>query len=234
MRHYLYISDVKLDMYYKQIPPPLRDKIAVDLKIDLKIFSATIKEQPLEESRYQKLRLVEQYLRNNEKVGSVKEPATWVAGTEPMKWATISSGSEKRGDLVLFGAKLPSYIATNSDVPRECRVGLVGSRHHIVGYKGEGRAAEYAGSSALGDVVQHLGQALAHKLDDLDSEYQGRHRSKSDHDTLEVVIKSVGGLSGDEQRLEFLAKKLTAGPKHRQGRTIEVVFGTPLYVAMSD
>ena len=69
MRHYLYISDVKLDMYYKQIPPPLRDKIAVDLKIDLKIFSATIKEQPLEESRYQKLRLVEQYLRNNGKGG---------------------------------------------------------------------------------------------------------------------------------------------------------------------
>jgi hypothetical protein len=102
-------------------------------------------------------------------------------------------------------------------------------------------------SVALGVVVQHLGQALARNLDELDSEY-GRHRSKSlepkqnaqefssasDHDTLDVVIKSVGKLQGNPERLEFLAKTLTAGPQMWQGKTRWVVLGTPLYVAMAD
>jgi hypothetical protein len=250
MRHYLYISNVKLDMYYEQIPPKLREKIAVDLKIDLKILAATIRKQASTESRYQKLQLVEQYLRNNEKVGSIKEPATWFAGTESMKYGTISSGSKERGDLVLFGAKLPtSYIATNFESTNfECCLGLVGSRHHIVGFnEGNRVSATWSGGSvALGMVIEHLGQALAHKLDDPDNEYQGRHRvaesstpagSESDFDdTLQVVIKSVGNVEneGTPERLEFLAKTLTAGEHMWNGKTRWVVFGTPLYVAKAD
>jgi hypothetical protein len=240
MRHYLYISDVKLNMYYEQIPPKLRDKIAVDLKIDLKIIGATIKEQPLPESRYQKLQFVERYLRDNEKVGSIKEPATFFAGTADMKYGTIASGSKERGNLVLFGAMFPAsdYVATNF----ECCLGLVGSKHHIVGSNEPNRVSETwtEGSLALGMVVPHLGEALAHKLDnpdldDRDNESQGRHRSHDD--TLDVVIKSVDNvwkLGQAREKLEFLAKRLTAGEHMWEDKTREVVFGTPLFVAKVD
>lgn len=242
MRHYYYISDVKLDMYYGQIPPKLRDKIAVDLKIDLKIIGATIKEQTLPESRYQKLQFVERYLRDNENVGSIKEPATFFAGTVGMKYGTISSGSKERGDLVLFGAMFPAgaYVATNFDW---C-LGLVGSPHHMEGSNKPNRVSATwtePGSVTLGMVVEHLGQALAHKLDnpdldDRDNESQGRHRAHDD--TLDVVIKSVDNvwsLGKEPEKLEFLAKRLTAGKQHMwKDKTRDVVFGTPLFVAKVD
>jgi hypothetical protein len=39
LKSYVYISDTKLDMLSAQIPPPLRKRIAIDVSVDLKLFS---------------------------------------------------------------------------------------------------------------------------------------------------------------------------------------------------
>ena len=66
MKHYVYISDSKVDMYYSQIPKKIRDKIAVELGINLGMFSLNVKgkgneKTPLE-TRIEKLRLVVNYI----------------------------------------------------------------------------------------------------------------------------------------------------------------------------
>ena len=41
MRYYVYVSDSKVDMLYSQMPRGIRDRIAAELKIDLKVISAS-------------------------------------------------------------------------------------------------------------------------------------------------------------------------------------------------
>lgn len=38
MKYYIYISSLKVDMLFEQLPAPLKKKIAAELKIDLKIL----------------------------------------------------------------------------------------------------------------------------------------------------------------------------------------------------
>ena len=58
MRYYVYVSDSKVDMLYSQMPSGLRDRIAAELKIDLKVVSVSVSGRRSEETRYSKLQLV--------------------------------------------------------------------------------------------------------------------------------------------------------------------------------
>src|SRR4051794_34822239 len=99
MRYYVYVSDAKLDMLAPQIPAKIRNSIAAELKLDLKLLSLTMKSKDSEETRYSKLSLVTEYLRKHEDVGSVDDPHPFFAGSLTMVWGAIGDG---RG--VYFGA----------------------------------------------------------------------------------------------------------------------------------
>lgn len=82
MKYYVYISDTKVDMLYSQIPKKILDKIAVELGINLGIFSLTAKGKGnQEETRYEKLKLVVNYIENNMDVGTVDQPKAYFKGS---------------------------------------------------------------------------------------------------------------------------------------------------------
>lgn len=119
MEYYVYISDAKLDMLYEQIPTRLRDRLATELKIDLKLFSTAFSEHPSEKSKFAKLKLVTDFITKNEQVGTIDEPQSYFAGTLEMSWGPYGIGDEQ---IVYFGGFNDKTI-----------VGLGGSLKHVIG-----------------------------------------------------------------------------------------------------
>jgi hypothetical protein len=132
VRHYAYVSDTKVEMLYAQIPEKQRARIITELKLDLKAVAVSVKDSPTEETRYSKLKVVDQYLRDHEEVGSIDNPRAYFAGTAMMKWCPFG-----REDIVYFGG------ATEQTV-----FGLGGSMKQVIGSGGDWVAA-YSAAPAL-------------------------------------------------------------------------------------
>lgn len=66
LKHYVYVSDTKIDMYYAQIPLPMLAGIAAELTIDLKVLGSgmgtSFKKEQVEKTRFDKLLVVVKYL----------------------------------------------------------------------------------------------------------------------------------------------------------------------------
>jgi hypothetical protein len=223
MKYYVYISDTKVDMLYSQIPQNILRKIAAELNINLGIFSLSVKGKENEEkTRYEKLKLVVNYIENNMDVGTVDQPKAYFKGSLPMQWRRLVEG------LVYFAGRTSETI-----------LGLAGSMRHVIGNLGaESRTS--VGHSGLPSIMEVLREKFGLPLDE--QGHVDSHVSGDDlQETLATVAISTTGLSGSQQHLEFLAKRLVEGSLSLDPFFIldteenqHVVLGTPLYVAMAD
>jgi hypothetical protein len=92
VKYYLYVSDTKLDMLYAQIPRPVLERLAVELKVDLKVLGVVLRTNPLEdETRYAKLEVVTKYLEREGYVGTIDEPAEYFKGPVTMTWGFMAN-----------------------------------------------------------------------------------------------------------------------------------------------
>lgn len=236
MRYYLYVSDAKLEMLYGQIPVRLRDKIAAELKVDLKVIGATVSMKDRPETRYGKLDLVREYLTRHTQVGTVTDPASYFAGTVSMQWGLVTGSAS--GRVVFFGGEEGDVV-----------LGLAGSRHHMVGFQGEGivdAPPSYgAGSSMVPYILEQLENSLATTLEgeafaeagpvvELEDAAPSPASDTSDAQALKGVVYGTRNLQGPRQNLEFLAKRLLTGRLAMPAGERGVLLGTPLYVALAD
>jgi hypothetical protein len=232
MKFYLYVSDAKLDMLYAQIPPTLRSRFAKELKIDLKVVSASFTEATKEDGRYGKVEVVRRYLDDHLPIGTVSNPQAYFAGTIPMRWGAVTGAAP--GEMVIFGGEWADIT-----------VGLAGSRHHIVGYRGEGMVTPgtpgFAGSGHVKGILEQMESSLSRAVNP-DGERQspqafGPPQQPVDATTeaLGVVVRATRGLRGPTQPVEFMAKRLLMGMVDLPGgQTAKVLLGTPIYVATAD
>jgi hypothetical protein len=102
MKYYVYISDSKLDMLYPQIPLGLRDRIAVELRIDLKVAAISLSERPSQETRLSRLRVVTDYLERESTIGGLGEPGAFVRDVLPMRWGPLELLGEPNGGAPIF------------------------------------------------------------------------------------------------------------------------------------
>src|SRR5713226_1503109 len=86
LKYYLYVSDSKLSMLYDQMPEKTRSKLAAELKIDLKVVSATVKKGEAQQNQLSKLRVLSEYLNESEEVGSIEFPGKYFSGCVHMRW----------------------------------------------------------------------------------------------------------------------------------------------------
>ena len=104
-------------MLYSQIPKKMRDRIAVELGINLGMFSLNVKGKENEEktplqTRIEKLRLVVNYIEKNMEVGTVDQPKTYFKGSLPMRWGLYRAqhlGQADKG-IVYFGGETAETI----------------------------------------------------------------------------------------------------------------------------
>jgi hypothetical protein len=225
VRYYVYISDSKLDMLYPQVPHALKQKVSTDLKVDLKLFGGSrTTEKETEENRMTKLETVVRFVEENEDVGTVDSDGSYFADTLEMRW-----GIPQLRDATV-GARVPSGLVSFGAIVGDTSVGLFGSACHLVGV---------GGTPQTGDIKTTMGgestffniAAAVNGMFGQDQTEVGRGDLTSNDEVLQQFVLFTQRMSGPQQRLEFLAKRLAVGTA-RDGR--RVLIGTPLYVALAD
>jgi len=217
VRYYSYISDAKLDMLYEQIPPKLLDRIAAELKLDIKVVSVSLKNDPSETTRYGKLNVVENYIERHFDVGTVAEPTPWFRGHLNMRSGIYGDYPHS---LLYFSGRQEGVL-----------VALIGSVHHLVG-----------NSAAPPDIPVPYSRLPA--LFDLLRRSQpggGSQRTDEDEDkrALSEVVEFAQALPGVREPCEFLARRLLHGPvtgsqpEASRPEAKAILLGTPLYVALA-
>ncbi|WP_447040601.1 DUF7019 family protein [Streptomyces sp. DSM 118878] len=204
MRYYLYVSGTKLDMLYEQIPPKLLKRLAVEAKVDLKVLSVAVQSPRADVTSYDKLDLVEAYLEREFDVSWMTEPRPWFRGDLELRVAGYGS---PEGPTFMTGRDGDTVIA------------LIGSAHHLLGQRTAPETIQRSYSML---------PSLFRLLDDTPGRPHGRDAA---HDVLEFAES----LSEPPVYSEFLARRLLHGTATgRDGRQVDIVVGTPLYVAMAD
>jgi hypothetical protein len=221
IKYYAYISDTKVDMLYPQIPPPLLNGIAAELKIDLKLFGtgfgATFKGNQSEETRYSKLRIVEKYIEKHLDVGTIEAPKSYFRGTLSMLWGPFPGD---RPEIVYFGGFTGNTV-----------LGLGGSLHHIIGSKGDPLDSYISGGSDGGKILDALSSAESWPLPFPSFDQSYWHQGRT---ALNVIanIESELGMRRLKQNVEFLAKSLYRGELDRHPLWSYALLGTPIYVSL--
>jgi len=77
-------------MLFAQIPKNILKKISADLNINLGVIRVTLKEKQSEQTRFDKVKVVCNYLNNHLKVGDVDNPGSYFKGTVSMRWGSLS------------------------------------------------------------------------------------------------------------------------------------------------
>jgi hypothetical protein len=204
LRYYLYISDAKLDMLYSQIDSKVLKTLSMEVKVDLKLASATLrKAEDPSPSRMAKLRIVEKFIDEHHSVGTNEDPgAEYFRGRMDMQWGWLASS------IVFFRGSEDSQI-----------VMLAGSRRHVVG--------ESPGENAfVGSALPHIITAVKDYISDK-SAIEGLPVESAEW--VDPLRAKEVRLNTPRQKMEFLAIPLA---EERRADT-HLVLGTPLYVALA-
>jgi hypothetical protein len=220
MKYYIYISPIKVDMLYAQIPQGLKSKIATKLTIDLKLIKTEFSEKQSQENLFSKLKIVTDYLDQGEELGTVDNPKAYFRGELPMRWGPYGMGYGKEEPIVYFGG------ITNKTI-----VGLGGSNQHVIGNPGSSLAfSDSLAPMLISVLTKELG--LASKEGKYEFENQ-------DFLALEAVAGGTHSMRGPKQKIQFIAKKLifsqdleTDFRSNWEGRG--VLLGSPIYAALAD
>ncbi len=218
MKYYVYISETKVNMLFDQIPTRLRDTLATELKIDLKVFSTTFTEGTKQQTLISQLNVVTEYVDKHEQVGSVESPQSYFRGTLDMEWAYLRFGLDDPHTVV---------FASRTD---ENTLVLTGSGENLIGANKNTTAITYPHLTSSAFAMQQLLEYLAKvKFKEADPQkvFNGR---KYDLNYLYDFLNH----KGVNQKLEFLAKRFVVN-KHPDDSEIEdYLFGSPIYVALAD
>jgi hypothetical protein len=250
LRHFIYISDTKLDMLFEQIDPALRRRISAEVKVDLKLASLTLRQtdsQPA--ARIAKLRMVERYIDTHHQVGTIPAPGhEYFRGSMPMQWGWLTHGYDfdnnppRLGlDTVFFRGHQASQVVV-----------LAGSRRHVLGEQPAAEDSRLSAHSATPNIFAVIGEHISRnpQLGEYWRELRelpapaGSEDGMAAHDPPEVGLREAAQLKlrGPVQHLEFLALPLVQGeeveldidgwPGLHVRETVHAVLATPLYVAM--
>ena len=202
MLDYVYLSDTKIEMLYAQIPSRLRDRIAADLKIDLKVISVTLKEREPVESRFSKARIVVEQVQRDYDIGTVDDSRPYFEGSLQLRWGVYPDA--RIGEpLVYFGG-----------VTRQTILGLGGSARHLIGAVPMTSGSTFSlGGSALPSILTVIRRAdqTTETADDDDN---------GDRAALGEVQAFTNGMTGPRQALQFLRATSPDGPAY--GPTLPV------------
>lgn len=216
MKYYLYISDSKLDMLLPSVSNAMKENVAAEFKVDLKLFSASYSaEQTTLDNSVARLQAVERHILRTKEVGTIAEPKRWVRDRANARLV------HHRDDAVFFaGAKDQALF------------GLGGSRRHMT----DSPPCEAAHSSALRslsylgeifDLLSRAGEKRAPDSINLGGKQSMQPFTQARHLALEEMLQDV---PAPEVSIEFLAVTFFIG----DDQNFRHFVGSPLYVALSD
>jgi hypothetical protein len=218
IKHYTYISDSKLDMIFGQIPQSFVRRTAVELKIDLKIISLSLRRSQTEENRFGRVRVATEYLRREAALGTISEypPKPWLL--DELSITLIRTG----GDALLYmGSRGISTVI------------LVGSRRSVLG-------ANFPGDEAPRGTWLMIEDLLARSYEELPSVHDTRiatadplcgRQMPSDALDLAAIERLAYDCRGIARPMSFVAHPVVQ--RRTIGGRIEIL-ASPLYIAEAD
>ncbi|MFB7507802.1 DUF7019 family protein [Streptomyces broussonetiae] len=208
-RHYLYVSDAKVDMLLSRIAPESALMGTAGTSPDPTAVEAGRHVHDGAADRFARLQRVLRHLGDRGDLGEVDGPAPYVHGVLPMQWGPVGDG-----DTVYFGGYSDRTI-----------VGLGGSTGHVLS---AARAETQPAHRPAGSLMP----ALLHQLAELAAE------DTVGPDALGTVVRANSALRGPARRLEFVAQRILHGPcPYPELYPVEertVLLGSPLYVALAE
>ncbi|MFE2180043.1 DUF7019 family protein [Streptomyces sp. NPDC059455] len=220
MRYYLYVSQSKLEMLFQQIPQKLLGRLAAEAKVDLKVLSLALqKPAGPAAGTYGQLDVIEEYLDREYDIGWMAEPSSWFRGDLGLR---IAGYGQSAGPVFMTGQEGRTVIA------------LIGSAHHLVGQKAPAEGIAVA-HSMLPSLFRLLREAPEEWPRDEPTAISGRGHPANEREALEQVLEFSASLRGPAMYCEFLARRLLRGTvTDPGGEELDIVVGTPLYVAMAE
>jgi hypothetical protein len=186
LKFYIYVSKTKVDMLYPQIPAKFLSAADAELKVNLGVVSAGLKskspDRPTELTG--RVASLVSYIRENETVGTVDDPCTWIQGTADLHWGIVE---EYASDIALFGGSINSKV-----------LALLGARESIVGAAQTSQAQHdpyYYTLKFFNSVVEGQTSLLA-QMPPYTASWE------------EAVTIGLRALPKTTQRLDFMAKVL--------------------------
>jgi hypothetical protein len=204
-RYYVYLSDSKVDMLFSQISG----------RSDV--------------NRCKKADEVIKHIYENENVGTIEAPTEYFHGTLDMKW-----GPFDEAPLV--------YFSGYSD---DTLVALCGSTKHLIGLDMGRLGRSHALSHSLTPVVHEffltkLGLDVPADVQWNIAFIKERFGHLEDNGKLALALDLASSqMYGPTAKLEFLARKLVSLdvrdglPSYPRFRSLAMVLGTPIYVALA-
>jgi hypothetical protein len=219
IRHYLYISDTKIDTWLPQVPQASTRKISAELGFNIAVLSGKIgtqrdaKTAPAE--RVSKCQLLERYIKTNEKVGSCESVGEWIAGTVQARVFPIKHSA------VLFVSCLSDETLV-----------LTGSSRHLIGAPRMAGRPRYL--APFGPHVLEMLSAMAEKKltiwtpAQIESVIEGTVSTVKDPAWVQTLRDFERATKRPLQYVAFLAKRLLPTYQSGEGRRYEVY--SPLFV----
>lgn len=217
LKTFIYLSMLKVDMLFDQLPEARVSRLATEMKGDLKLVGISQTEEQSFESRAARLDLVLSALRSEDAIGDLDNPLAYVAGEIAMAWGPVDL--HRSGSLEDTPAS-PEYVLFAGSPDGHRIVGLIGSRAHLIGEEGKSVYMYYTRPSALRCIAEGMrGDAAAL------AENPREHELISTGDAAHRMALEYP--EADKQRVEFVARTYRLD-KHG------VLLGSPLYVALAD
>ncbi len=212
LRFYVYISETKVGMMYPQVPPSFLKGAEAEVKVNIGVLSSGLKARGPEDAKEipRQVSAIESYLRDQNEVGSVDHPKTWVAGVIPMRWGGIKSYAES---IAFFGGSCGSKTVT-----------LLGASDSIIGAPVQSETSHAPFSYLMEFGNQMMASRSFKPLEHIEPgvELTGVLNSSQYKQFIDVAFRA---LEGTERKLEFLALVLLDEK--------DLIVATPLYVAVA-
>lgn len=180
----------------------------------------SLKEKQSEQTRFDKVNVVSNYINEHLDVGDIDSPKTYFKAAIPMRWVTEPPGYGN--GFVYFGGKTQDTI-----------FGLGGSVEHVIGEE----KARGLSTSFTVQIFRELEKFEPDLPRFSGDQTRGNDTTKDkgrDYFLDLIATMTKQHLDGPEERLEFLAKRLVEGDLANWTIKKHVLLGSPIYVAYAD
>jgi len=252
MKYYEYISDSKVDILLPQIPIAFKQKLAGEIGINIGVLSAKISaEHATLEERATRVRILAEYIRNNEDIGTIENQKSWIRDQKLVRCGFV--GSDKKliaycwrdgatrfmlagssGHLIGTQSADPKAVFGYSFLPRMLEAFDLANRKLEAGLSEESikewiskRKPKVQGQ--LSDDEYRSWYFM--NFDEYIADVVSRRRSGRARAWGEIIFDTWDSLDGPETKVEFLAKRLFQVDEPPRGETERVLLAPPLFVS---
>jgi hypothetical protein len=241
MKHYLYISKTKVNMLYPQIPKKWVNRFSEVQELKLGPFGVKRDTKAGDQLAVlvRHVKIVADYIRSTENVGTMSSPADYVSDVAKMHFAQygLSESYSMTDARERIPEDIPFFFMCNTrkpgDDPRLYFV-MVGSRTHLVGIEGEGLKCTHS-SGATHLVIKEL---MNRFLGDSQLGAHSQGMKMSNRQLCGILNQACIFAEdlGQTAEVEFLAHVMhNEGPYYaNQSYSKHSILASPIYVALKN